>query len=789
MSVLRKQWMRAGSLLLAASLLAGAVPGEQVEAAKKAKLSQKKFTLTVGQKKTIRLKNKKKGKKYTFKSKKTKIAKVSKKGVVTAKKAGKTTITVKEVDKKKPKKTRTVGKVTVTVKKKGVINNPDKTPGQTEIQKSLDPTVSPTASPTPTPKTPWKAYEWQDYDLSARLEQAGTYDAAKGVLTLSDIAGVTFPLDTPLAKGQVLAVEIKAEITGKNGFQCWLTDADGKVQSDRYNASTDQDFAEGMNTLSFQVTAKNDAGYFRIAGRVENIQKMEIQSIKVRFTNELTVIPVMDPYAPAEEQAADTTDLKLTKSFSEKDGELVNNPLITQAFMADPAAIEVDGRLYVYGTADKMETDIKGRIKENGYKTSEIYCISSSDLVNWRDEGTIDAKAAASWVSNSWAPTICRKGEYFYLYFANGAAGIAVLRAKSPTGPWEDPIGKALINSSTPNCSSSAVPWLFDPSVLVDDDGTGYLYFGGGKTSGEEGASSPKSARVAKLGADMISLDGDPVQLEPAWLFEDNEINKINGTYYYSYCTNWNVPSDYGTFSSANIAYYTSDKPMTGFKWSEPAKVFANPGTVFGTYYNNHHKMVQFKDQWYMIYHTVILQENAYADAVLAKGNSGANYRCMHIDKLNVGTDGSLSATASYQGVEPVASLSPYEETSATTMAWNGGLKTVYSEAQKGMVLDSIHTGDWQGLDSVEFGDEGASSVKVNLASTTEEGKIEIYLDAASTEKGGKKVGEVLLQNTDGEDTYKTVSAALSEKVTGKHKVFFVFRGKGYHVASWQFEK
>lgn len=49
----------------------------------------------------------------------------------------------------------------------------------------------------------------------------------------------------------------------------------------------------------------------------------------------------------------------MTKSFSEQKGMIGNNPLITQDFMADPTAVEYDGRLYVFGTADKMETDSK----------------------------------------------------------------------------------------------------------------------------------------------------------------------------------------------------------------------------------------------------------------------------------------------------------------------------------------------------------------------------------------------------------------------------------------------
>ncbi len=44
-----------------------------------------------------------------------------------------------------------------------------------------------------------------------------------------------------------------------------------------------------------------------------------------------------------------------------------------------------------------------------------------------------------------------------------------------------------------------------------------------------------------KLGEDMCSLVSDPEELDPYYLFEDSEINKINGTYVYSYCTNWRV--------------------------------------------------------------------------------------------------------------------------------------------------------------------------------------------------------------------------------------------------------
>ena len=76
------------STALVVSLVAGA-GGEDAMAAKKAKLGTKKMTLTQGKSKVIKVKNKKKGCRYTFSSSKKKVATVTKKGKVKAVAAGK----------------------------------------------------------------------------------------------------------------------------------------------------------------------------------------------------------------------------------------------------------------------------------------------------------------------------------------------------------------------------------------------------------------------------------------------------------------------------------------------------------------------------------------------------------------------------------------------------------------------------------------------------------------------------------------------------------------------------
>ena len=172
------------------------------------------------------------------------------------------------------------------------------------------------------------------------------------------------------------------------------------------------------------------------------------------------------------------SDLALSESYKK---ENAGNPIYTQRFGADPGVMEYDGKIYIYTTDDIVEYDENGGVKENTYGLIKtINCVSSEDMVNWTDHGAMKIAGqdgAAKWASNSWAPCAAHKTvdgkEVFYLFFANGGNGICVLTSDSPTGPWTDPLGEPLITRDIPNCED--VVWLFDPSILIDDDGTGYL--------------------------------------------------------------------------------------------------------------------------------------------------------------------------------------------------------------------------------------------------------------------------------------------------------------------------
>lgn len=468
-------------------------------------------------------------------------------------------------------------------------------------------------------------------------------------------------------------------------------------------------------------------------------------------------------------------------------GMLDTNPLMTQRFGADPYAMVYEDTLYIYMTGDIPEYNADGSLNTNTYsKINTINVLSSKDMINWTDHGSVYAagsSGAAKWANNSWAPAATWKmidgKPKFFLYFANSGGGIGVLTADSPTGPFTDPLGKELISRRTPTCDK--VLWLFDPAVLVDEDGSAYIYFGGGVPEGQE--AHPYTARVAKLGADMISLDGDPVAIDPPYLFEDSGIHKMGNTYYYTYCSNFSVDKagteEYG-LKSGEICYMTSDNPMGPFTYQ--GVILPNPGEFFGVGGNNHHCVFNFRGEWFITYHAQSIEERL--------GLEVKGYRSTHIDKLVIKEDGTLGKTrGTREGVAQSGSFDPYAVVEAETMWNSAGIgtrqygKTSETCGSGNMVVCDMETGSWIGLKGVDFGDEGATEFVASVCGSKEaEGVIQIRIDRLM----GDVVGYLTIPAGDGA-TYEQQVCGLLKKITGVHDLYFTFYGNGYTWDTWQF--
>lgn len=452
-----------------------------------------------------------------------------------------------------------------------------------------------------------------------------------------------------------------------------------------------------------------------------------------------------------------------------------SNPLSASRFMADPTAVEHEGRLYVYATDDQQEFDYSGGVFTNNYAhITRLRCLSTADLVNWTDHGTIDVKAIAPWIATSWAPSVVSREEadgktHFYLYFTNSASGIGVLTATSPTGPWTDPLGKALIDGKTAGLGK--ISNIIDPGVAINPNtGEAYLTFGGGDVTGTD--LQPGNARIVRLGDDMVSLGSDIKTISAPCHFEANELNYIGNRWVYSYCTRWTIASNWSSYSSkaaptpAAVVYMTATDPMAD-NWTYQGEMMPNPGRIGYNYSNNHTRLQKFGSAYYLLYHTTWLEHQ--------QGCSGG-YRNVQMNRATV-VEGSArinamtASTASLTGLSQItaARINPYEEQSGAMAA--------------------IATKDWWMVRGVNFA-AGGNTAKSLVVKTKGAGTLEVRLSAVDAEPiavvnfgGAADLGEA---SAEGIQT-KAVDLMAEQSAFQQYVYFVLDQTADAEVVSWQF--
>ena len=136
----------------------------------------------------------------------------------------------------------------------------------------------------------------------------------------------------------------------------------------------------------------------------------------------------------------------------------------------------------------------------------------------------------------------------------------------------------------------------------------------------------------------QVSLDGQAVNIDAPWSFEDSGINKVGNSYLYSYCTNWSG----GPYGNAKIAYMTSSNPLGPFTFV--GTCLNNPGDFFQTVGNNHHTIIEFKNKYYIFYHAEWLNKQTYGEAI--------GYRTTHVDVMPMNGEKFGDAKGTLNGVE-----------------------------------------------------------------------------------------------------------------------------------------
>ena len=464
------------------------------------------------------------------------------------------------------------------------------------------------------------------------------------------------------------------------------------------------------------------------------------------------------------------------------------NPINPYQYLADPTAIEHDGRLYVYGTCDQQQFDVtKGLVANNYSKITSLVCMSTKDMSNWTNHGTIDVKAIAPWISRAWAPSIISRKEndgltHFYMYFTNGGGGIGVLTSTSPVGPWRDPLGKALIDGNTQGIGK--ISSIIDPGAAINPNtGEAYLTFGGGDIQSSGSALFPGNARIVKLSDDLISFSSsDIAEISAPCQFEANELNYIGNQWVYSYCTRWTIASDWSSYSSSaaptpcSIVWMSSKTPLAN-NWVYKGEIMPNPGNLGYPYGNNHSHMQVFGSKYYMLYHTQWLEhQNGY----------DGGYRNVQVNNMSVRVVKNIpsiqalsSETATIDGVSQLTGIrvNPYEEQQAEMMN-NGAGVMIEATDTPGNTIVNLPKGAWTSVYGFNFSlDDGkAKSVILNVAG---EGSVEIR-----KEQDGGTIATIEVAGCD----FEEIVNELTDELTGiVNNIYFVCTSGNVKFDSWRF--
>lgn len=393
-----------------------------------------------------------------------------------------------------------------------------------------------------------------------------------------------------------------------------------------------------------------------------------------------------------------------------------NNPISSQFYCADPTAVEYNGRLYLYGTNDHQQFEIAGADKDNTYEQiKSMLVFSTDDMTNWVYHGEINIGEIAPWIMNAWAPTVVSREEadgktHFYMYFSNNGVGVGAITSTDPVGPWEDPLGAPLISTSTPGLTDCPNP--FDPGAVIDENGVGWLSFGAGKAS--DGSDyMPGSNRIVRLGADMLSFDSEFAEIPAPYHFEASELNYINGTYVYTYNTDWSDHSEQWDYdcpvpSGCSMVYMTTKTPLDPTSWEMRGEYFQNPGLVGFDYSNNHTHLHKFNGDYYIFYHTLELKQGM--------GITGS-YRSLCVDKINVdeATVTIEKTGGTKKGLNAVVPVSPFVENMAADLNNTADISYDFSNAAVPTVVADSN-GAWYSVKGVTFTESENAGIIVDPA-------------------------------------------------------------------------
>ncbi len=433
-----------------------------------------------------------------------------------------------------------------------------------------------------------------------------------------------------------------------------------------------------------------------------------------------------------------------------------DNPIIQTRYTADPAPVVIHGKVYLYTDHDEDHA--------TWFVMKDWRLYTSSDMVNWTDEGSPLSLKTFSWAArDAWAPQVIQRNGKYYCYAPMTQKGVGmsvgVAVANRPEGPFHDALGHPLVHIS---------PADIDPTVFIDRDGQAYLYWGNSQLF------------YVKLNRDMISYDQKvgivKVPLTPAAFGKGPGLKHrrslyVEGPWFYRRGNLYYLVYAAGGIPEF-IAYSTSPGP-TG-PWTYRGIIMPNhlPHLAF----TNHPGVIDYKGHSYFFYHNQALP-----------GGGGFD-RSVCVEEFKYNPDGSFpTILPTRKGAPPIAHLDPFKRTRAATIAWESGIHTE-NLSGAGVCVTGEQNGAYIKVENVDFGARGARSLALNAASESSGSSIVVHLDSVN----GPVIATVTVPDTGGADAWKVLHSDI-QGAEGVHDLYFVFNrqpGSGaFNFAWWQFGK
>ena len=375
---------------------------------------------------------------------------------------------------------------------------------------------------------------------------------------------------------------------------------------------------------------------------------------------------------------------------------LATNPIIMDQFTADPTARVFEGEVYLYPSHD-IPVPAGSGARSNWFCMEDYHVFSSSNLVDWTDHGVICNQTNVPWLTrhnfDMWAPDCVFKDGTYYFYFPVGGR-IGVATSEKPYGPWK------VVDQPVTGVRG------IDPCVLLDDDGSAYLFTAAGGIS------------VSKLKSNMVETETRPqriANLPRPGLIEGPFAFKRNGIYYLTYPHA--VTDATGHQGAERLEYSISTNVFGPYIWT---------GVITDTNasgcWTEHHSIVQYQGQWYLFYHDNQLSPNFDKN------------RSVRIDYLHFNDDGTIEKVIpTLRGVGIVDAKSKIQIDRHSDISPEGALVSFLNPTNtfEGWKVSFNRTNAWVRFDRVDFGRERLKSVSARAASQTG-GTVQIRADTAN---------------------------------------------------------